>query len=127
MKNPLEKYPVCLLVILLIFVSGCTTNDFLVVEALKKGMTRSETRKTVERFGFTLNQSVLRPKSGWPSTRSNSIALPLRAKLKEDELGCRITEADYFPVGHGMFGIGFLFVFYDSNGRILDFYRHQVN
>ena len=53
--------------------------------------------------------------------------LPKRAAAVEERLQRRIGSAEYYPVTHGLLGFGKLFLFYDENGRLVEFYRININ
>jgi len=114
------------LVFLALMVSGCVTKDFKVVDALRAGLTKEEAKVTIASFGFERSQILERPGSGWISdgTFTN---LPGRARAIEERTKKKIMTAEYYPVGHGLLGAGQLFLFYDQDGRLAEFYRHQIN
>ena len=120
-------YPLLLLALSLL--SGCVTNDLKVVDALHRGMTVREARSTVESFGFKRSLREVRPSGGWASEDPQHPLpnLPGRAKYQEEQLAIRISEIDYYPVGHGLMGLGMLFLFYDSHMRLAHYYRYQIN
>ncbi len=105
---------------------GCTTNDFKVVEALRVGLTKEEAKATIASYGFDRAQMLERPASGWTSdgTFTN---LPSRAHATEERSKQKIATAEYYPVGHGLLGAGQLFLFYGEDGRLVNFYRRQIN
>lgn len=105
---------------------GCLTNDFKVVDALRCGMTKEEAQATITGFSFQRSQVLYRPETGWASEKTFT-NLPGRAQIAEEETKVRIATAEYYPVGHGMFGFGQLFLFYDEGGRLVSFYRRQIN
>jgi hypothetical protein len=106
--------------------SGCATNDFKVVDALRVGITKEEANATIATHGFERSQTLERPASGWISdgTFTN---LPSRARAVEERSHQKIVTAEYYPVGHGLFGAGQLFLFYGEDGRLVNFYRYQIN
>jgi hypothetical protein len=114
------------LAFLALMVGGCVTKDFKVVDALRAGLTKEEAKATIASFGFERSQALERPASGWASdgTFTN---LPSRAHVVEERTKRKIVTAEYYPVGHGLFGAGQLFLFYDEGGRLVDFYRYQIN
>jgi len=115
-----------LVAFLALLVSGCVTSDFKVVDALRAGLTKEEAKATIASFGFERSQIIERPASGWISdgTFTNPSS---RAHVVEERTKTKIATAEYYPVGHGLFGAGQLFLFYDEGGRLVDFYRYQIN
>jgi hypothetical protein len=107
--------------------AGCATADFKVVDALHPGMGEAEARATIASFGFDLNASLRRPESGWPERSSSPWQLDERAAFEEKNLSQRISVAEYYPVYHGMFGFGQLFLFYGEDGKLRSHYRRQIN
>lgn len=106
---------------------GCATpNDFKVVDALHSGMTRAEAEQTIQQHGFTRQETVVRPSGGWTNIQT-TMHLPERAAAVELRRGLEIQRADYYPVYHGMFGFGELFLFYDAGERLVEFYRVNIN
>jgi hypothetical protein len=105
---------------------GCVTKDFKVVGALRVGLTKQEAKTTIASFGFERSQILERPASGWTSdgTFTN---LPLRARAAEVRFEKKIATAECYPVAHGLLGAGELFLFYGEEGRLVDFYRYQIN
>jgi hypothetical protein len=114
-------------VIFALLLSGCTTSDYKVVDAIKPEMTALEAKAVINSYGFEIGKSEIRPTKGWPSEREDFTALGWRAGQAEQKLSKRIALAEYYPVGHGMFGAGQLFLFYSEDGRLLDYYRYQIN
>lgn len=111
---------------LTLLISGCVTKDFKVVDALRAGLTKEEAKGTIASFGFERSEILERPADGWVSdgTFTN---LPSRAHFVEERTKKKIVTAEYYPVGHGMFGAGQLFLFYDESGHLIEFYRYQIN
>jgi hypothetical protein len=112
---------------LLLSLMGCTTNDFKVVDALKIGMSKNEARSVIESFSFELETDLTRPASGWGKSDDTFFNLSGRAKQVESEFGIKVLSAEYYPVGHGLFGSGQLFLFYDQNEKLVHCYRKQIN
>ncbi len=110
-----------------LILAGCATNDFKVVDALKDGITQAEAKEIIASYGFTVEQSLTRPELGWPDSDESFANLAGRAKRIEAETGLTVATAEYYPVGHGMFGFGQLFLFYDGTGKLLYHYRRQIN
>jgi hypothetical protein len=110
----------------LFVVAGCKTNDFKVVDALRVGMSQDEARATISAHGFERREFLTRPTKGWPSVQT-VMGLPRRAAAVEERRRTTVESAEYYPVHHGLLGFGELFLFYDSDGRLLEFYRHQIN
>lgn len=111
---------------------GCRTNDFRAYESVRTGMARDEARAAFTKYGFQLEDSQIRPANGWPSAEGAtfglaSSGLPQRARLVEQQLGTNVASADYFPIGHGLFGFSRVFLFYNSDNHLVNFYRHQIN
>lgn len=113
--------------VFILVLAGCVTNDFKVVEALKEGITASEAKEIITSYGFTIEQSLSRPEEGWHETDESFVNLPGWAKRIEEEKRSIVSKAEYYPVGHGMFGFGQLFLFYDEEGKLLYHYRRQIN
>jgi hypothetical protein len=119
--------PVPLLVAFgMLILSSCDTKDFIVLDALHAGMSQKEARATIASFSFQRDKFLDRPSSGWASDQT-STDLPGRARAVEERLSKRIATVEYYPVHHGLFGFGLLFLFYDGEGRLVHFYRHQIN
>jgi hypothetical protein len=116
-----------LISVALVFLGGCVTNDFKVVDALKLGMTQQEAQATIKSFGFSLAQSLPRPATGWPADRNTFDATDWRAGREEARTGKQVSLVEYYPVGHGFLGAGQLFLFYGEDGRLAHFYRYQIN
>jgi hypothetical protein len=111
----------------LLLLAGCVTADFKVVDALRFGMTADEARATIASFSFERESALERPDSGWPAADGSFTDLAGRARAREVKLQVIIQRAEYYPVHHGLLGFGQLFLFYDDRGRLVDFYRHQIN
>lgn len=109
------------------FLAGCATNDFKVVDALAIGMSQERAEETIASYGFVREESLTRPKSGWPESSGNFTNLSGRANYVEKEKKIIIKDADYYPVYHGLLGFGQLFLFFDEDGSLVDFYRKQIN
>lgn len=109
------------------FISGCATNDFKVVDALRIGMNAGEAQETIHAYGFQLEQSMERPALGWPNANTALGDLAGRAGATEMRLGRRILRAEYYPVFHGLLGFGELYLFYSEDDQLVEFYRHQIN
>lgn len=108
--------------------SGCVTNDFKVVDALRVGMTPEEAEATIKSYGFTRTEAIDRPDGGWPTEAKTFIgAVGWRAGRQEAHTGKRVRRVEYYPVTHGLLGFGELFLFYGDDGKLMDFYRHQIN
>lgn len=110
-----------------LLLAGCVSKDFKVVEALRVGMTKQEAQSTIAAFSYQSHDALERPVAGWPESDSTLTNLPGRARTVEAETKTTIASAEYYPVGHGMLGFGQLFLFYDASGRLVHFYRHQIN
>ena len=126
-QNTEIKFVHSIFLMLAIILSGCvTTNDFKVVDALQIGMSREEVKATIFSYGFQLEEVLSRPSLGWvgDDTFTN---LPGRAKYAEERAGKNVKIAEYYPVGHGILGFGQLFVFYDNEEKVVEFYRRQIN
>ena len=115
------------LILMMVLLSACVTNDFKVVDALRVGMTQDEAQSTIAAFGFERKEALGRPESGWPVSGETFTNLPGRAHWIENEQKKRVATAEYYPVHHGLFGSGELFLFYGTDGRLMKFYRHQIN
>jgi hypothetical protein len=115
-----------LLIFCALVFSGCVTKDFKVVDALRAGLTKEEAKATIASFGFERSQVLERPASGWAS-EGTFTNLPSRARVAEERSKKTIATAEYYPVGHGLLGAGQLFLFYGEDGRLVDFYRYQIN
>lgn len=124
MKIPSKALPV---IASLFTLAGCATKDFKVVDALEKGITQAEAKEIISSYGFTVEQSLTRPEAGWPASDDTFVNLPGRAKRVEEQQESVVSKAEYYPVGHGMFGFGQLFLFYNAEGKLLHFYRYQIN
>ena len=121
----LKPLPAFLAVAMLIVV-GCKTNDFKVVDSLREGMSQEEVRATISAYGFERREFLIRPADGWQNIQT-LIDLPKQAAAVEERRRTRIGSAEYYPVHHGLLGFGELFLFYDSDGRLVEFYRHHIN
>jgi len=110
----------------MLIAGGCKTNDFKVVDELRAGMSQEEARSTISAYGFKRAEFLTRPSDGWSSVQT-LMGLPKRAAVIEERRRTQVGSAEYFPVGHGLMGFGQLFLFYDSDGRLVEFYRHNIN
>src|SRR3954466_6470606 len=79
--------------------AGCVTNDFKVVDALKRGMTPQEAQATITAFGFTLARSLARPATGWPVERKTFDAADWRAGREEGLSGKQSHWWSFIPWG----------------------------
>jgi hypothetical protein len=111
----------------LCLLSGCVSADFRVVDALRAGMTESEAQSAIASFGFQRSDHLARPPSGWPAERGDFTALAWRAGIIETQKKQIVAIAEYYPVHHGLLGAGQLFLFYGADGKLLEFYRYQIN
>ena len=129
MQNKIKAITVCcpLAIVCAFCLAGCVTNDFKVVDALQVEMDRKEARTTIGSYGFEVKEILERPIEGWSKNDDTFTNLPGRAKYVEERSGKIVKVAEYYPVGHGFLGFGQLFVFYDSEEKIVDFYRRQIN
>lgn len=123
----MNNAPYALLALFALLFAGCATNDFKVVDALRVGMTREEAQAAIAAYSFKRDQEFDRPLAGWPESDSTLTNLPGRARVAEEETKTTIASAECYPVGHGAFGFGQLFLFYDASGRLVHFYRRQIN
>jgi hypothetical protein len=115
------------IILMMVLLSACVTNDFKVVDALRVGMTQDEARSTIASFGFQREEALSRPESGWPVSEKGFTNLPGRAHRIENEQKKRVAITEYYPVHHGLLGFGQLFLFYGTDGRLMKFYRYQIN
>jgi hypothetical protein len=111
----------------LLLTAGCVTNDFKVVDALRVGMSPDEARTAIQSYGFSIAKSLQRPADGWPAERKTFDATDWRAGREEARSGKRVSLVEYYPVHHGILGAGQLFLFYGEDGRLMHFYRYQIN
>jgi hypothetical protein len=125
-QSPIRKPLLTLLAFALLIGAGCTTDDFKVVDALHTGMSREEARATISAYGFERREFLTRPEAGWSSVQT-MMDLPKRAAAIEERRRIPVGSAEYYPVGHGLMGFGELFLFYDVEGRLVEFYRHNIN
>lgn len=116
-----------ILSLLLALLMGCVSADFKVVDALKPGMTGAEAVETIRAYGFDRAEKIARPANGWPNERADFVSTAWRAGRMEEQKKEEISVVEYYPVHHGLLGAGQLFLFYDKQGRLLDFYRYQIN
>jgi len=126
-SRSMKTIPCSSIVACLSLFAGCVTNDFKVVEALEIGLEMSEVETVVAAYGFNKEQSLTRPDDGWPETDDSYTNLAGRAEVVEDSKGIEIHQADYYPVGHGFLGYGWLFTFFDQDGKLVHYYRKQIN
>lgn len=124
---PRTSLPRLLIFAVVLLVGGCVTNDFKVVDALKIGMSQDEAQTVIRAYGFSRAETLQRPAGGWPSERKAFVATDWRAGREESRAGQRISKVDFYPVGHGLFGAGQLFLFFGEDGRLVNFYRYQIN
>jgi hypothetical protein len=89
-------------------------------------MTSAEAHANIAAYGFHRAEYLVRPGGGW-SEIETSMGLPKRAAAVEGHLGKQVASAEFYPVFHGMLGYGHLFLFYDENNRLLEFYRVNIN
>ncbi len=107
--------------------TGCVSNDFKVVDALRVGMNQTEARATIQSYGFESVEHIARPSDGWPKERANAPESAWRARKVEEHGKEEVSLVEYYPVHHGLLGFGQLFLFYGKDGRLLDFYRYHIN
>jgi hypothetical protein len=110
----------------MLILSGCETKDFKVVDALHTGMSKEEAQTTIASFSFQRDKVLDRPASGWASDNTFT-DLPGRARAVEERLSRKIATVECYPVHHGLLGFGLLCLFYDEGGRLVHFYRDQIN
>lgn len=110
-----------------LLIAGCVTKDFKVVDALHVGMSPEEAKATIHAYGFELAASLHRPAGGWPKERKTFDATDWRAGREEERSGKQVSLVEFYPVGHGLLGAGQLFLFYGDDGRLMYFYRYQIN
>jgi hypothetical protein len=113
--------------LLLAALAGCATNDFKVVEALQPGITQPEAQQRIATYGFKRDLALVRPEGGWPSHSEVAFNLPDRAAAVESRRHAQVSAVESYPVSHGLLGFGHLLLFYGPDGRLLEFYRHQIN
>lgn len=113
--------------LILLLLVGCTTNDFKVVDALQRGMTQKEAQAIIADYGFEKAESLNRPADGWSESEESFTNLSGRAGRIEKEQKVTVEKADYYPVSHGFLGFGQLFLFFDKDGRLIEYYRRQIN
>jgi hypothetical protein len=116
-----------LLACAILLAAGCVTNDFKVVKALHIGMSPEEAKATIHAYGFEVAESLHRPASGWPKERKTFDATDWRAGREEERSGKQVSLVEFYPVAHGLLGAGQLFLFYGTDGRLMNFYRYQIN
>jgi hypothetical protein len=105
---------------------GCITNDFEVLDALQVGMTQADAKGTMASHGFPGHTTEIRPAGGWVATKTFE-DLPGRALAVERKLQTTIETGEAYPVGHGLLGAGVVYLFYGTDGRLVHFYRWQIN
>jgi major membrane immunogen (membrane-anchored lipoprotein) len=110
-----------------LLLTACVTNDFKVVDALRRGMDPAEANATIASFGFQRRESLSRPQGGWPTKRGAFSDLAWRAGVEETRVKEEIASAEFYPVHHGLLGYGELFLFYGKEGKLVSYYRHQIN
>ena len=89
-------------------------------------MTREEARATIASFSFQRDKALDRPESGWVSDHT-FLDLPRHARTVEEKLSKTISTVEHYPVHHGLLGFASLMLFYDESGRLVHFYRDQIN
>jgi hypothetical protein len=114
-------------VLALLLLGCCVTNGFKVVDALRIGMSQEEAKSTISSLGFEREQVLERPSGGWPESDDTFTRLAGRARNVENVKEVTVAAAEYYSVGHGMFGFEELFLFYDDDGKLIDYYRRQIN
>lgn len=112
-----------LLLMLAALAGGCGTTDF----PLYKGMSRTDADAVLESYGVHRSDSTTRPANGWPDDSHTLRRMALRARWVEAEQKTRIQTVDYYGVGYGFMGYRWLFLFYDPQDVLIDFYQHQIN
>jgi len=90
-------------------------------------MSQTEAKETIASFGFKRELFKARPTDGWPVKDGTFQNLSGRALNVEKRQQQRIESAEVYPVGHGLLGYGLLYLFYGSDGRLVHFYRYQIN
>ena len=108
-------------------VAGCVTKDFKVVDALHLGMSPDEAKSVIQAYGFQMAESLDRPAEGWPQEKETFVDARWRAGREEVRADKRVSRVEFYPVGHGLLGAGQLFLFYGEDGRLMNFYRYQIN
>lgn len=114
-------------VICIFLLGGCATNDFKVVDALRIGESPEEVQAAIKSCSFKKTESFLRPIAGWPSDRKGSEETAWRAGRLEAQSGTKVSAVELYPIHHGLLGYGHLYVFYGEDGRLVNFYRRQIN
>ena len=115
-----------LLLLSIVCLTGCKTNDFRIVEEIQKGMSKETVHSKCSAYGFESRERLIRPDEGWSAIKT-FMDLPEQAAAIEKQLNITVKSAEYYPVTHGVFGYGQLFVFYDEKDQVVDFYRVQIN
>lgn len=115
-----------LLLLSIVCLVGCKTNDFRIVEDIQKGMSKETVHSKCSSYGFKSRERLIRPDQGWSAIQS-IMGLPEKAEAIEKQLHGVVKSAEYYPVTHGFLGFGELYVFYDDKDQVVDFYRIQIN
>ena len=123
----MNSYKHIFIVTLALSLSGCATNDFKVLDALHPGMTRAEATSTVESFSFSIFASAIRPIDGWTDSVKHKLDIYWWAQWAEDKMQEPVERVDLFPVGHGILGMGELYLFYNNTDHLIYFYRLNIN
>ena len=90
-------------------------------------MTQAEAQETIASFGFKRDLLKDRPADGWPAKDGTFANVSGRALAVEKRVEQKVESAELYPVGHGLLGFGLLYLFYGSDGRLIHFYRYQIN
>jgi hypothetical protein len=107
--------------------TGCVSNDFKVVDALRPGMNQAEALETIAAYGFKRETAKTKPSGGWPRVDGTMNNLTGHALAVEKKVLKDIETAEVYPVHHGLLGYGLVYLFYDANGKLVEFYRRQIN
>jgi hypothetical protein len=125
-RQNMKQAPYLLLIAMLL--AGCTSNDFRAVGDLRVGLPRSQARAEIEKYEFKQKEAeVVKPASGWPVEGKGYLDVALRAGVAEKKIKKEIFSAEAYPVTHGFLGYGWIYLFYDKDGVLIDYYRLQIN
>jgi hypothetical protein len=90
-------------------------------------MTQVEAAEVVKSYGFERGTVQDRPAAGWVENDGTPNNVQGRARAVEQRLHQQVAIAEVCPVGHGLLGFGILYMFYGTDGRLLEHYRYQIN
>lgn len=88
---------------------------------LKPGMTQGEAESVITSFGFERRAVANRPAVGWAGRDGTQENIQGRASESERRHQKQLLVAEWWrPIGNGQFGGSALYLFYGSDGRLIE-------